>query len=126
MTSVELSAERPTETPALRRRPRARGSAARLAALLAGLASVAVAMPAEAGHRRDRTFVGSFVVVRTWTPPTWSVPQAGWVYGVPAIYGRAVRTKVYPYGPRGDAKTAYWYPHLVYGRCGCAVDGLCC
>lgn len=99
-------------------------------ALVAGLASVALAMPADAGHRRGRVFVGSFVVVQPWAQsPAWHVASSdGWggAWWAPAVYGKAVRTTVYPYGPRGDGKRGWWYPNLVQSRCGCAPDGLCC
>lgn len=121
------SAARRAETA---RPARRRAVAALFGGLLVGLASAALVTPADAGHRRDRVFVGSFVVVQSWARPApWSgTPGGGWGPGwwVPAVYGKAVRTTVYPYGPRGDGKRGYWYPHLVQGRCGCAADGLCC
>ncbi|RAI35019.1 hypothetical protein [Rhodoplanes roseus] len=86
-----------------------------LIALSAAMAA-AVATPADAGRAR--------VTVRpVAVHPAWPGAWAGTWYGAwsdgggPAVYGRALRTTVYPYGPRGDGVRGYWYPTVVRGAC---------
>lgn len=92
-----------------------------LIALSAATATAAFAGPAAAGRRAGHDAGPTRVTVRPWVypgpawPGYWSGSWAG--YGAAALYGRAVRTTVYPNGPAGDGVRGYWYPNVIYGGC---------
>jgi hypothetical protein len=94
-----------------------------LIVLAASTAAAAVATPAAAAGRRAGHDAGpTRVTVRPWVQPGPAWP--GWWsgsswsgYGGAALHRPALRTTVYPYGPRGDGVRGYWYPGAIYGGC---------
>lgn len=84
--------------------------------VLMALAVATVSSPAIAGWRGARGTDRPVVIVTSGAYPGqgWHLDYGPGPHAAPVFVGRAVRTTVYPYGPRGDGVRGYIYPSTIY------------
>ncbi|MBI5110521.1 MAG: hypothetical protein HZA68_00955 [Rhodovulum sp.] len=89
--------------------------------VLVALAIATLSSQAIAGWRGAHGTGRPVVIVTPGAHPGdgWRLDDGPGHYAAPVVFGRAVRTTVYPYGPGGDAVRGYVYRPTIGIGCGC-------